>query len=187
MRRELDAASRMAYRNAWVSELSTNASQVLDSFQKNLDPHDWARALIRGLPDLALAPGNPWKKKGLERIVFDPRFGGSVLQAGIWAIGHFRNRSQGVSNIVLSPSSNTVSAADGGTVTITAYATDHNGNPLTNAISWSAQDPAVAALSSTSGASTVVTVKPMAAGTATFIFANVGALTRSVAITAVDS
>jgi hypothetical protein len=188
MRRELDAASRMAYRNAWVSELSTNASQVLDSFQKNLEPHDWARALIRGLPDLALAPGNPWKKKGLERIVFDPRFGGSVLQAGIWAIGHFRNRSQGVRNITFSPSSGTVPATTGGTVTITAYATDQNGNPLPNPISWSPQDPAVAAVSPASGASTVVTVpaKAMAAGTATFIFANAGGITRSVAVTAVN-
>src|SRR5205823_1582043 len=62
LRRQLDASSRMAYRNAWVAELGTNASQILDSFEDNLKPHDWARALIRGLPNVALAPGNPWKK-----------------------------------------------------------------------------------------------------------------------------
>jgi hypothetical protein len=184
LRRELDAASRMAYRNAWVAELNTNASQILDSFHENLKPHDWARALIRGLPDIALAPGNPWKKKGLERIVFDPRLGGSVLLAGIWAVGHFRNRSQGVHDIIISPSSATVAAAAADTVTLTAYAVDQKGNPLPNPISWAPQNPAVAAVSPASGASTLVTVQAMTAGTATFIFAKVDGITRSVAVTA---
>jgi hypothetical protein len=173
----------MGYRNAWVAELSTNASQILDSFEDNLQPHDWARTLIRGLPNLALAPGNPGNKRGLERILYDPRFGGSVLLAGILAVGHFKNRSQGVDDIRISSSSDTVPAA-GGTVTITAFATDRNGNPLPNPISWAPQDPTVAAANPASGASTVVTVQPMAAGTATFIFAKVDGITRSISVTA---
>ncbi|HXW47268.1 MAG TPA: hypothetical protein VEL03_20915, partial [Streptosporangiaceae bacterium] len=56
LRRALDQSTRMAYRNAWVAELSTGASQILDSFEGPLADHDWARALIRGLPDLLLAP-----------------------------------------------------------------------------------------------------------------------------------
>ena len=48
LRRALNEANRLAYRNAWAAEASVAASQVLDSFDTGLAPHDWAKALIRG-------------------------------------------------------------------------------------------------------------------------------------------
>jgi hypothetical protein len=182
LRREMDAASRMAYRNAWVAELNSNASQILDSFHEDLKPHDWAKALIRGVPDLALAPGNPWKKQGLERILFDPRFGGSVLLAGIWAAGHFRNRSHGVHDITFSVTSVSVKADGTATATISAYAVDKNGNPLTNEISWSSQSQAVATVDPSQGSSTTVTGHGTA-GATTWILATANGVTRSVTVT----
>src|SRR5580658_5893858 len=173
LRRALDQSTRMAYRNAWVAELSTGASQILDSFGDNLAPHDWARALIRGLPDLALAPGNPGDKRGLERVAFDPRFGGSVLIAAIWAIGHFRGgRSSGaVQGIVLSnervkiaapvPAAAAAAAVAGGTVTLFASAVDQQGKSVasaTNNITWTPQDTTVVTVPpGTTGPSAVVT------------------------------
>ena len=168
----------MAYRNAWVSELGTNASQILDSFEDNLKPHDWARALIRGLPNVALAPGNPWKKQGLERIVFDPRFGGSVLLAGIWAIGHFRNQSHGVHDINRPTS---INVAEGDSVTVSAYAVDRNGNSVAVDIGWRSEDTKVATVSSSTGAS--VGVHGEAAGKQTFITVTAGTISRSIPVT----
>ena len=187
LRRELDAASRMAYRNAWVAELSTNASQILDSFEPDLDPHDWARALIRGLPNLALAPGNPWNKKGLERILYDPRLGGSVLVAGIWAVGHFRNRSHGVHNITFAPTSISVETG-GGTATVTAIATDQSGNALTLTTppTWTSQDTSIATVVPTSGGNAVVTGAG-SAGQSTVIFATAEGITRQVPVTIIDA
>jgi hypothetical protein len=168
----------MAYRNAWVSELGTNASQILDSFEDNLKPHDWARALIRGLPNVALAPGNPWKKHGLERIVFDPRFGGSVLLAGIWAIGHFRNQSHGVHDINR-PSS--INVAEGDSISVSAYAVDRNGNSVTIDIGWRSEDTTIATVSSSTGAS--VDVRGVAAGKQTFITVTAGTISKSIPVT----
>ena len=62
LRRRLDKANRLAYRNAWAAEASAAASQVLDSFENGLEPHDWARALIRGAPTLLISPGERRKQ-----------------------------------------------------------------------------------------------------------------------------
>ena len=169
----------MGYRNAWVAELNSNASQILDSFEDNLQPHDWARALIRGLPNLALAPGNPWKKRGLERIVFDPRFGGSVLLAGIWAVGHFRNRSQGVHDINIPPSIS-VDAED--SVTVSAFAIDQKGNSLADTISWKSEDTTIATVNPATGPSTQISGLSGQSGKQTFVTATAGGISRSIAV-----
>jgi hypothetical protein len=186
LRRAVDQSTRMAYRNAWVAELSTGASQAIDSFGGAGGPlanHDWARALIRGVPDLLLAPGNPGNKQGLERIAFDPRFGGSVLIAALWAWGHFTGSSDGaaVAKVQFSggPLSLTTSGA-GRTAQIGANALDRNGNQVPSAtIAWQSQNPAVASVNPASGPST--TVKGEAPGS-TWIGATAGGKTEWVAV-----
>jgi hypothetical protein len=128
LRKQLDEANRMAYRNAWAAEASAAASQVLDSFDTGLAPHDWARALIRGVPTLALAPGK--RRPGLEGFLLDPRVGGGAVLAGIWAIGHFRGTSQSVSKVqVFYKGPLTVGGAHP-TATLTAVALNKNGTPV---------------------------------------------------------
>ena len=138
----LDEAYRVAYRNAWAAEASAAASQVLDSFENGLEPHDWARAAIRGLPTLLITPGKP-RRPGFEGILYDPRVAGGALLAGIWAIGHFRSASQGVADIVINPIPPAQLQAGSPGGKLTGYAVDKNGNPITRttiSISWSSQD-----------------------------------------------
>jgi hypothetical protein len=114
LRSRLNRANRLAYRNAWAAEASVAASQVLDSFEDGLAPHDWARAIIRSAPTVLLAPGEQ-RKRGLEGVLFDPRVGGGALIAAIWAFGHFRNASKGVRDIrIANPSP--LTAGDTGTL-----------------------------------------------------------------------
>lgn len=130
LRSRLNEANRLAYRNAWAAEASAATSQILDSFEDGLAPHDWARALIRGAPTLLLAPGKP-RKPGLEGLVFDPRVGGGALLAAIWAFGHFRNQSHGVSKIEVDFQGPLTAAAGGNhTAQLTALALDKAGNVL---------------------------------------------------------
>jgi hypothetical protein len=140
LRSRLNEANRMAYRNAWAAEASVAASQVLDSFETGLAPHDWARALIRIAPTVFIAPGRP-RGSGLERIVTDPRVAGSALLAGIFLVGHFRSASQGVADIVINPVPPGQLAA-GQRGNLTGYAVDKQGNPIPGiSITWSSQDP----------------------------------------------
>jgi hypothetical protein len=135
LHRRLDAASRAAARNAWASEASVAASQILDSFDTGLGEHDWARAVIRGAPTLLLAPGER-RRPGLEGVLLDPRVAGGALLAAIWAVGRFTNVSKGVDSVSVSVQSvGPLSlAADGNTTAqVTAIALDRAGNQVTNA------------------------------------------------------
>jgi hypothetical protein len=131
LRHRLNEANRLAYRNAWAAEASAAASQALDSFENNLKPHDWARALIRGAPTLLLAPGKP-RKPGIEGILFDPRVGGGALLAAIWAFGHFRSQPGGVSRIDVHYAGSLTTTGAHHTNTLTAVAFDKAGNVLPN-------------------------------------------------------
>lgn len=151
LRRRLDNANRLAYRNAWAAEASAAASQVLDSFEDGLEPHDWARALIRGAPTLLIAPGER-KKRGLEGWLLDPRVAGGALLAAVFAFGHFRNASHGASSVRVSPQSATITAGE--TVNLFGVPVDGKGNPVTNVtLNWESQDPNIAKLDATTGAS----------------------------------
>jgi len=155
LRRRLDKANRLAYRNAWAAEASAAASQVLDSFENGLEPHDWARALIRGAPTLLIAPGEQ-RKRGLEGWLLDPRVAGGALIAAIFAFGHFRNASRGASSVRVSPQTATIT--EGEQVNLFGVAVDGKGNPVANVIpSWQSQDSNIAKLDSTTGASVVCT------------------------------
>jgi hypothetical protein len=133
LRSRLDTANRLAYRNAWAAEASAAASQVLDSFGPGLEPHDWARALIRGAPTVLLAPGKP-RRPGLEGVLFDPRVGGGALLAALWAFGHFRNVSKGVATVkVQYHGPLTVAEGAHHTATLTAVAFDKAGSVMPQA------------------------------------------------------
>src|SRR6185437_16316595 len=147
LRRALNEANRLAYRNAWAAEASVAASQVLDSFDTRLAPHDWAKALIRGAPTLLLAPGKP-RRPGLEGVLFDPRVAGGVALAGIWAIGHFRGQSQGVADIRIANPSPLASGSGG---TFSAIPVDSHGRTVTATITWSSDTPDVLQVNATTG------------------------------------
>jgi hypothetical protein len=142
LRAQLSQAHRLAYRNAWAAEASVAASQVLDSFEDGLKPHDWARALIRGAPTLVLAPGKPIKP-GVAGYLFDPRVAGGAVVAAIFAIGHFRGTTRGVNSISITPSG-TVEVHVGESVNLFGVAVDHKGNDVDGiTLNWDPQDPTV--------------------------------------------
>ncbi|MCW2905924.1 MAG: hypothetical protein JWL68_713 [Actinomycetia bacterium] len=123
LRNRLNRANRLAHRNAWAAEASVAASQVLDSFEDGLEPHDWARAIIRAAPTLILAPGEQ-RKRGLEGILFDPRVAGGALIAAIWGFGHFRKESKGVARVEVrfaGPLSAAAGAANTAELRVVAY------------------------------------------------------------------
>jgi hypothetical protein len=173
LRRRLHEANRLAYRNAWAAEASAAASQVLDSFENNLEPHDWARALIRGAPTLLLSPGKP-SKPGLQGFLLDPRVGGGALIAAIFAVG--RIRSHGINSIIVAPNPVSLSLTDAArqAVTLAAMPVDRNGNPIPNVtVTWTSLDPAIAAVDQNTGKCTLPAAHP-AEGTTTFVTANDG-------------
>ena len=138
LRGQLNQAHRLAYRNAWAAEASVAASQVLDSFEDGLKPHDWARALIRGAPTLVLAPGKPIRP-GVTGYLFDPRVAGGAVVAAIFAIGHFRGATRGVSSISVTPSG-TVTVPVGDSVNLFGVAVDHKGNDVDGiTLNWEVQ------------------------------------------------
>jgi hypothetical protein len=132
LRNRLNRANRLASRNAWAAEASVAASQVLDSFEDGLEPHDWARALIRSAPTLFLAPGEQ-RRRGLEGVLFDPRVAGGALITAIWAFGHFRDQTKGVSRIEVDYNGPlTIPGGANPTADLTAVAFDRAGNVLPN-------------------------------------------------------
>jgi hypothetical protein len=139
LRSRLDQANRLAYRNAWAAEASAAASQVLDSFETGLAPHDWARAVIRGAPTLLLAPGKA-RRPGLEGVLFDPRVAGGALLAGIWAIGHFRSTSSGVSAIRIANPSPVAAGASG---KFNGIPVDRSGRTVSATVTWESDNSAV--------------------------------------------
>jgi len=155
LRSQLNEAHRLAYRNAWAAEASVAASQVLDSFEDGLKPHDWARALIRGAPTLVLAPGKPIKP-GVAGYLFDPRVAGGAVVAAIFAIGHFRGTTRGVNSISITPSG-TVTVPIGDSVNLFGVAVDHKGNDVDGiTLNWEVQDP-TASLDTKTGPKVVCT------------------------------
>jgi hypothetical protein len=180
LRNRLNEANRLAYRNAWAAEASAAASQVLDSFEHNLKPHDWARALIRGAPTLLLAPGKP-RKPGIEGILFDPRVGGGALLAAIWAVGHFRSEPHGVSSISV-PGAQTVTVR--GTVPLYGIPVDQKGYTVANVTPVWSFDSTYVSLSATTGVNVTCTgVLAMSPPTTTTVTVTGGGVTNSIAVT----
>jgi hypothetical protein len=160
LHRRLDAANRAAARNAWASEASVAASQILDSFDTGLGEHDWARAVIRGAPTLLLAPGER-RRPGIEGVLLDPRVGGSALLAAIWAVGRFTNVSKGVNSVSLSiQSDGLLSAGDGNTMQVVAVGLDRSGDPVSGAgFTFAAQDSGLIDISVDGPVATVTALK----------------------------
>jgi hypothetical protein len=178
LRDRLNEAHRLAYRNAWAAEASVAASQVLDSFEDGLKPHDWARALIRGAPTLLLAPGKPIKP-GVTGYLLDPRVAGGAAVAAIFAIGHFRGATRGVSSINVTPDSVTLSVDD--QVNLFGVAVDHKNNAVAGIdLTWTVTDTGIASLDTNTGPKVVCT----GAGTgSTLITVTGGGATTRVLVT----
>jgi len=156
LRSRLSEAHRLAYRNAWAAEASVAASQVLDSFEHNLQPHDWARALIRSAPTLLLAPGKPIRP-GVTGYLFDPRVAGGAVVAAIFAVGHFRGTTRGVSSISVTPPG-TVTLSVDDSVNLFGVAVDQKGNAVDGiTLTWAPQDTTIASLDTTTGPKVVLT------------------------------
>jgi hypothetical protein len=179
LRSRLNEAHRLAYRNAWAAEASVATSQVLDSFEDNLKPHDWARALIRGAPTLLLAPGKPIRP-GVTGYLFDPRVAGGAVIAAIFAFGHFRGATRGVNRISVTP--DTVTLDHSATINLFADPVDHKGNTVANiTLTWASQDDNIASLDKTTGPSVVCTGGR--AGTNTVITVTGGGATARIPVT----
>lgn len=187
LRSRLNEANRLAYRNAWAAEASAAASQVLDSFENNLIPHAWARALIRGAPTLLLAPGKP-RKPGIEGILFDPRVGGGALLAAIWAVGHFRSTPHGVSAISI-PGAQTINEPGAeGSVPLYGIPVDQNGHTVTDVTPIWTFNSEYVSLNPTSGTNVTCTgVLATPAGTPTTVTVAAGGVTNSIAVTVGDA
>jgi hypothetical protein len=145
LRRALEEANRRAARATWATVASTAASQVFDSFEKDLGNHPMVRAGIRGAPLLLLAPEK--QRRGFEGFIYDPRVIGSLVLGGIFVAGRFRSSAQGVDHIDI---------ADPGTLfpfklfkgeknrKLTAIARERNNNVVQNVVfTWSSSDDAI--------------------------------------------
>jgi hypothetical protein len=174
LRSRLNEAHRLAYRNAWAAEASVAASQVLDSFEDGLKPHDWARALIRAVPTVVLAPGKPIRP-GVTGYLFDPRVAGGAVVAAIFAVGHFRGATRGVSRISVTPDTVTVNGDD--SVNLFGAAVDQKNNAVDGiTLTWSVQDAGIASLDTTTGPKVVCT--GVATGNTVITVTGGGATTR---------
>jgi hypothetical protein len=155
LRNRLNEAHRLAYRNAWAAEASVAASQALDSFENGLKPHDWARALIRTTPTFLLDAGKP-RKPGMAGILLDPRVAGGALVAAIFAVGHFRGASHGVSSITVIPP--TVKIKGTGQAHLLGVPVDQKGNTVADVtLTWALPDGTFATLDTTTGQNVICT------------------------------
>ena len=130
LRRDLDAADQLAYRNAVAAEASAASALVIDTWGDALKNYDWARALIIGAPTLLLKPRRK-RKPGLEGIIEDPRFYGAFGLGIIAVVGHWTKgsrESRGVHSVQLSGPSQ-LPYVD--SATLYAVALDARGNPVT--------------------------------------------------------
>jgi hypothetical protein len=164
IRRDLDSADKLAYRNAWAAEASAASALTLDTFGDSLADKDWARALIIGAPTLLLAPRRK-RKPGIEGIISDPRFAGALGLGLIFGIGRLTKESresQGLHAVQLSGPSQ---LGAGQSVQLTASAVDGKGNKLSLPISYTVDQKAVADVDS----SGKLTAAAAAAGTVRII------------------
>jgi hypothetical protein len=144
LRRALEEANRRAARATWATVASTAASQVFDSFEKDLGNHPMVRAGIRGAPLLLLSPEK--QRRGFEGFIYDPRVIGSLVLGGIFVAGRFRSSAQGVDHIDI---------ADPGTLfpfklfkgdegKLTAIARERNNNVVQTFVpTWSSSNDAI--------------------------------------------
>lgn len=131
LRRDLDAADQLAYRNAVAAEASAASALVIDTWGDALQNYDWARALIIGAPTLLLAPRRK-RKPGFEGIITDPRVFGAFGLTIIAVVGHWTKESResrGVHSVQLSGPSQ---LAYTDSATLYAVALDTRGNPVDN-------------------------------------------------------
>jgi hypothetical protein len=137
LRRALKQANDRAERANLATVAATAASQIFDSFETDLAPHDIVRAGIRGAPLLLLSPSK--KRTGFEAVYTDPRFIGGVLIAVIAAAGKFRSTSQGVHDInVFVPS------PLGKNGTLLGVAVDRKGSVVPAAtVTWTSLSPGI--------------------------------------------
>jgi hypothetical protein len=132
LRRALAESNRRASRATWAAVASAAVDQGLSTFDNDLQSHPYVAAGARFAPLLFLSPEK--KRAGFEGIVTDPRVVGGAAILGIALIGSWRNRSAGVSKIMISHST---PLASGGS--LSALAVDHSGAPLPSAtfpVAW---------------------------------------------------
>jgi uncharacterized protein YjdB len=179
LRRDIDAADQLAYRNAWAAEAAAASALTLDTFGESLADHDWARALIIGFPTLLVAPRRK-RKPGLEGIVTDPRVAGALGFAAIFGAGLLTRdsrQSKGVHSVKLS---GPAELAAGSSVQLYAVAVDGKGNQLNLTVTYDTDQKDIATadangkLTAAAGAAGTVMVTAAADGVnATPIWVNV--------------
>jgi hypothetical protein len=169
LRRDLDAADQLAYRNAWAAEASAASALALDTFETSLAEHDWARAIIIGLPTLLLAPRRK-RKPGVEGIITDPRVAGALGLAAIFGVGRLTQdsrESKGLHDVQLNGPAD---LGAGSSVQLYAVAVDGKGKQLDLSIDYNAVGvanvnvDARGVLTAPAGASGTVTVTAKANG-----------------------
>jgi hypothetical protein len=158
LRRALADSNRRATRATWAAVASAAVDQGLSTFDTDLQNHQYVAAGARFAPLLFLSPEK--KKGGFEGFVTDPRVIGGAAILGIVLVGSFRNRSAGVSKIMITHPS---PLASGGS--LSALILDHNGAllaPTTYPVMWKSAssdltvDPSTGAVTGASGAEGMV-------------------------------
>ena len=88
----------------------------------------------------------------MEGYLFDPRVAGGALVAAIFALGHFRSTSHGVSSISVTPSGTVDGYTSGESVNLFGVAVDQKGNDVADiTLTWTSPGRHTASLDTTTG------------------------------------
>ena len=147
LRRALNEANRLAYRNAWAAEASVAATGSWTPSTLAWPRTTGPRPSSPRCTYATARTGKP-RRAGLEGVLFDPRFAGGLALAGIWAIGHFRGQSQGVADIRFANPSPITSGSVGA---FSAIPVDSRGRTITATISWASDTSNVLEVNQTTG------------------------------------
>jgi hypothetical protein len=131
IRRDLDAADRMAYRNAVAAEASAASALAVVTWGDTLANYAWARALLIGAPTFLLAPRRK-RVPGFEGIISDPRVFGGLALALIWGVGHWTNESRASSLAHSIQLTGPSELPAGNSIPVSVEVLDGRNNPVAN-------------------------------------------------------
>lgn len=96
LRTAIARSNRRATRATYATVAGVAINQAFDTFEKDLDGHEFVRAGLRLSPLLLLSPQ---RRPGVEGVLLDPRVMGAAAVAGLVAVGQFRERDDDVASI----------------------------------------------------------------------------------------
>jgi len=173
LRAAIERANRRAKYATYATVAGVAIDQAFDTFQADLDGHEFVRAGLRLSPLLLLMPQ---RRPGVEGVLLDPRFIGAAAVAGLVAVGQIRDRDDDVDTIDID-----INDIDSGIASgqIVGVAVNKKGADTGQEISWSSPDQSVFQLDRTGRFSIP---SPVTQSTTVRVTATAGGISRTVFI-----